>query len=260
MSNGWQVSLTVQLVCLGFALWGSPGHSATLTLTWTDNSVDEEGFAVDRKVGVLGPYATVARVGADATSYIDTDVIDGTAYCYRIRAFSAAEFSEYTNEACAIAGQPGVPVPPGLALMASPDRLLPGGTLEFVIEVANPGPDIVVDVYFLIVLPAQLGPEFGCAADVPVVSLTAPLGSGAVPACLSTLPLGLQTLDAGVRIPPQLPAVTLPNVLRLALPVTAPSGDYGFFMLLTRSGAFQDGTVRPGDVIAITGQTVTYAP
>jgi List-Bact-rpt repeat protein len=72
-----------------------------LTLTWSDNSSNEDGFLVERRVGTTGNYAQIASVGIDVNSYIDTNLLNGTTYCYRVKSYNSAGSSEYSNEGCA---------------------------------------------------------------------------------------------------------------------------------------------------------------
>lgn len=71
-----------------------------INLYWTDNSVDEIGFAIERRVEA-GSWEQIALVGADTESWQDADVLSSTLYTYRIRAYNAGEFSSYSNEAAA---------------------------------------------------------------------------------------------------------------------------------------------------------------
>ncbi len=73
---------------------------AQLTLTWQDNSNDEDNFAIERKTGTNGAYSQLASVAVNVTSYLDTDVTSGVTYCYRVQAVNSAGASAYTNEAC----------------------------------------------------------------------------------------------------------------------------------------------------------------
>jgi hypothetical protein len=75
--------------------------AADLTLTWTDDSANEDGFNVERLVGTTGAYAQLASVGVNVTSYTDSGLLDNTTYCYRVQAFNAAGSSGYSNEVCA---------------------------------------------------------------------------------------------------------------------------------------------------------------
>ena len=71
-----------------------------LTLTWVDNSSDEAGSSVERGSSATGPFAEIGTLGPGATSLTDSDLGDATTYCYRVRAFSAAAYSDYSNVAC----------------------------------------------------------------------------------------------------------------------------------------------------------------
>ena len=72
-----------------------------LGLTWNDNSTDEDGFYIERRVGTSGTYQQIAGVGRNVASYTDANLSNGTTYCYRVRAFNAAGNSAYSNENCA---------------------------------------------------------------------------------------------------------------------------------------------------------------
>ena len=55
----------------------------------------------------LGLFVEIARVSADATSYVDTAILPGVTYCYRLRAAGAAGYSDYSNVACGAAAAGG---------------------------------------------------------------------------------------------------------------------------------------------------------
>jgi hypothetical protein len=74
-----------------------------LTLTWEDKSNNEDSFKIDRKTGANGAYAQIASVGTNVASYVNTGLVKGTTYCYRVQATNTAGASSYTNEACAVA-------------------------------------------------------------------------------------------------------------------------------------------------------------
>jgi hypothetical protein len=72
--------------------------SATrVTLTWTDNSNNENGFQVWRTSNNGRSWVNIANVGANATSYSDNGVNARKTYSYRVRAFNDAGNSAYTN-------------------------------------------------------------------------------------------------------------------------------------------------------------------
>ena len=75
--------------------------AAQLSLSWQDNSTNEDNFAIQRKTGTSGTYAQIAMVAANIASYVDTNVSRGVTYCYQVAATNSAGASSYTNEACA---------------------------------------------------------------------------------------------------------------------------------------------------------------
>lgn len=70
-----------------------------LQLTWVDNSTNEMGFKLDRKVGAEGAFAQIATLGVNTTSYQDNGLTTNQTYFYRLRATGAALDSVYSNEA-----------------------------------------------------------------------------------------------------------------------------------------------------------------
>ncbi|MGH7601064.1 MAG: fibronectin type III domain-containing protein, partial [bacterium] len=86
-------------------------HSA-INLTWVDNSNNENGFNLERKIGAAGTYVQIATVGVNIKSYVDTGLATNTEYFYRIRAHNAGGHSAYSNEANATT-LPTVPAKPG---------------------------------------------------------------------------------------------------------------------------------------------------
>jgi Concanavalin A-like lectin/glucanases superfamily/Chitobiase/beta-hexosaminidase C-terminal domain len=72
-----------------------------LTVTWQDNSNNEDNFKLERKTGTNGSYVQIATVAANNNSYADAGVIRGTTYCYRVRAANSSAVSGYSNEGCA---------------------------------------------------------------------------------------------------------------------------------------------------------------
>lgn len=73
----------------------SPGEVA---LAWTDASSDESGFAVERSAAG-GAYAEIARVAANATTYLDATVAADQDYSYRVRSFGPGGTSAPSNVA-----------------------------------------------------------------------------------------------------------------------------------------------------------------
>lgn len=71
--------------------------AAQLQLAWIDNSANEDGFKIERKVGTTGTFVPIATVGSNVTSYTDPNLSDGTNYCYRVKAFNSAGDSPFVE-------------------------------------------------------------------------------------------------------------------------------------------------------------------
>ena len=68
-----------------------------VTLDWTDNSDNEDGFVVERSLSMDSGFASVGTVAAGITTYTDTTVEGATTYYYRVAATRSAEVSTYSN-------------------------------------------------------------------------------------------------------------------------------------------------------------------
>ena len=81
----------------------SDGETPTwqVELNWDDNSDDELGFEIERKVEGEATFSYLDTVGADVTSYTDNAVVEGTTYHYRVLAYSPYGDSPYSNVASA---------------------------------------------------------------------------------------------------------------------------------------------------------------
>lgn len=89
------------------------GVDLGVDLTWTKGA-GQIGFEVRRAVGdctTSGPWATVARLTADAAAWTDTSVTAGTSYAYRIAAYDSTGATAVSG--CAAA------TPTGISLAAS---------------------------------------------------------------------------------------------------------------------------------------------
>jgi hypothetical protein len=75
--------------------------STLVTISWTEMSVLETGYRVERKVGTGGAYIVIATLPADTISYADNSVSAGTFFSYRIQAVDnvTPTISAYSNEA-----------------------------------------------------------------------------------------------------------------------------------------------------------------
>ena len=91
--------MKIKLLVLGFLLFAVPVRAATLTLTWEDNSGNEDGFKIERRLGNTGAFTEIGQVGVDTTSFVDT-TSDDKVYCYQVRATNLAGDSDPSNIAC----------------------------------------------------------------------------------------------------------------------------------------------------------------
>lgn len=81
-------------------LVANPINANRIDLAWTDNSSDETGFKIERKIAG-GTFTQIATVGANVTQYQDSGVAADTTYVYRVRAARTAGDTLYSNEATA---------------------------------------------------------------------------------------------------------------------------------------------------------------
>ncbi|MBK8452865.1 MAG: 6-bladed beta-propeller [Thiofilum sp.] len=72
--------------------------STQVQLDWVDNSLDETNFRVERCAGATCTnFVGVATVPADEATTLQTGLVAGTTYRYRVRAYRAPNFSAYSN-------------------------------------------------------------------------------------------------------------------------------------------------------------------
>jgi hypothetical protein len=71
--------------------------SASIGLAWNDNSDNETGFMIQRKIGTTGSWKQMYSLPVNTTDYTDTGLIDGMKYSYRVNAFNDAGNSAYSN-------------------------------------------------------------------------------------------------------------------------------------------------------------------
>jgi len=104
------------LAFLLFAASVVHAQAASLSLSFTDNASNETGFDVERCQGSgCSGFAKVAGLGVNVTTYVDSGLLEGTMYCYRVRAVNTGGASAYSNTSC---GTTAVAVP------AAPSNLL----------------------------------------------------------------------------------------------------------------------------------------
>jgi hypothetical protein len=76
------------------------GNNAKVTLTWTDTSINEAGFAIQRATDLNFTFNVVTTtVGAGVTTYQTGNVARGTSFYFRVQAFNSANPSAWVNAA-----------------------------------------------------------------------------------------------------------------------------------------------------------------
>ncbi len=97
-SDGNGNSNTTVLPLAPTELSGTP-VSSQIALTWMDNSTNESGFKIDRKVGSGNWVVDYTSLNADIINYTDTSVLEGITYSYRVCSYNNAGKSlAYSNQ------------------------------------------------------------------------------------------------------------------------------------------------------------------
>ena len=78
-----------------------------IDLTWRDNSADETGSRVQRRLEGAADWVPIGTTPANVTTFSDGGLVPGLLYHYRVQAFSATAVSKFSNEAMAMT--PGLP-------------------------------------------------------------------------------------------------------------------------------------------------------
>jgi hypothetical protein len=102
-----------------------------LTASWIDNSSGQAAFALDRRAENEFAFSRIADVPPGAQSYVDADVVEGVTYCYRLKAYTDAGESPYSNEACG-----SVVAATGKASTDTPSSVTPA---TFTLTITNTG-------------------------------------------------------------------------------------------------------------------------
>ena len=77
-----------------------PVHAGQISLNWVNVAPDASGVAIERAADTSGAFQEIATVAGGVATFTDQSVADSTAYCYRLRAFTAEAFSDYSEPAC----------------------------------------------------------------------------------------------------------------------------------------------------------------
>lgn len=123
------VSITTQGPVAPTALTATSASLTSISLTWTDNSSNEEKFILER---ALTPnsvdFTLLAELPENTVSYTDAGLTTGTAYYYRIKAITGVYSSSYVSSS-ALAG--GVIMNNSTASICGYYLLDPGGLGDY---------------------------------------------------------------------------------------------------------------------------------
>ena len=90
----------------------SATSSAQLNLTWNDRSSVEDGYKIERATGACSGFSQIGTTGANIEAYSDSGLLNGTTYCYRVRAYDGATNSSYSSS---VSGTTSMPAPTNLS-------------------------------------------------------------------------------------------------------------------------------------------------
>jgi len=79
-------------------LIATAASSSAIDLTWDDNSLDEDGFDIERSLDGIN-FNLHTSVGADVIVYTDNNLNSSTTYWYRVSAYNTGGSSSTTNVA-----------------------------------------------------------------------------------------------------------------------------------------------------------------
>src|SRR3990167_9223500 len=93
--------LTKNAVLLALLLLATPAWALEIKLQWADNSTNEDGFVVERRLDADG-WVEIGKTVANITAFSDTAPVAGKKHSYRVLAFNAGGNSAPSNEAIII--------------------------------------------------------------------------------------------------------------------------------------------------------------
>ena len=98
----WIARNSVVTILVGIALFATRNASAAqLTLDWVDNAGGTASFTIERKTDITRHICADRERPTGTTTYVDTAVVAGTTYCYRVKASNGSQDSGFSNDACA---------------------------------------------------------------------------------------------------------------------------------------------------------------
>ncbi|MBK1643947.1 hypothetical protein CKO25_04595 [Thiocapsa imhoffii] len=92
--------------------------TSRIRLDWRDNSSNETGFRIERRLQG-GGWTRIATTTAGVTTFADSGLSAGTSYGYRVQAFNAAGASVFSDEAVVVTEAAPEPEPAQVELSAA---------------------------------------------------------------------------------------------------------------------------------------------
>jgi len=83
----------------------------SINLTWQDNSNNEDGFIVERRIGTEGSFEAIDTVGVNIETYTNINLNPNTEYCYRIIVYNTTGANSDWAVVCATTDQLSSPQP-----------------------------------------------------------------------------------------------------------------------------------------------------
>jgi hypothetical protein len=169
-------------------LMASASSATRINLSWSDQSSDEFGFAIERCGGTAvscaapGAFSQIIQTGAGVTSYADTTAQGSTTYSYRVRAVNFGGYSAYSN--VAVATTPAAPPPPTVSVAVTTPTATEAGPTSGVFTISRgTAPDSSLAISY------SLAGTAGAGTDYQALSTSATIPAGAVSVEVNVLPI-----------------------------------------------------------------------
>lgn len=106
-------------------LTANPVSATQINLLWQDNSNNEIGFKIERSPNEIS-WTQIATIGAGINTYANIGLTSGTTYFYRVRAYTPAGDSAYSNTTSATTINPQADTFIYLPIIVVPEPPQPG--------------------------------------------------------------------------------------------------------------------------------------
>lgn len=93
--------------------------SSSVRIDWTDNSSNEIGFRIERRLASDSTWSSVGTANINASTFTDTSATGGQSYVYRVVAYNSFGDAGPSNEANVTTPSNGPTAPSGLTLLVA---------------------------------------------------------------------------------------------------------------------------------------------